>query len=76
MGIYVKCTKTAHQIWSCHVTPASKSENFYFLPNSILNFKLPNVGQIGSRTKMLQAKNELGVERPPVLVGLSFHLQP
>ena len=38
MGIYVKFTKTTHQIWSCHVTLASNSENFYFLPNSVLNF--------------------------------------
>ena len=38
MGIYVKFTKTTHQIWSCHVTLASNSGNFYFLPNSILKF--------------------------------------
>ena len=36
MGIYVKFTKTTHQIWSCHVTLASNSENFYLSPNSIL----------------------------------------
>ena len=39
MGIYVKFAKTTHQIWSCHVTLASDFENFYFLPNSILNFR-------------------------------------
>ena len=39
MGIYVKFTITTHQIWSCHVTLPSNSENFYFLPNSILNFE-------------------------------------
>ena len=39
MDIYVKFTKTTHQIWSCHVTLASNSENFYFLPNSVLNFR-------------------------------------
>ena len=39
MGIYVKFTITTHQIWSCYVTLASNSENFYFSPNSILNFK-------------------------------------
>ena len=39
MGIYVKFTKTTHQIWSCHVTLASNSENFYFFPNSVLNFR-------------------------------------
>ena len=37
MDTYVKFTKTTHQIWSCHVTLASNSENF--LPNSILNFR-------------------------------------
>ena len=39
MDIYVKFTMTTHQIWSCHVTLASNSEIFYFLPNSILNFR-------------------------------------
>ena len=39
MGIYVKFTKTTQQIWSCHVTLASNSENYYFLANSILNFR-------------------------------------
>ena len=39
MGIYVKFTKTTHEIWSCHVTLSSNSENFYLLPNSILNFR-------------------------------------
>ena len=39
MGIYVKFTKTTHQIWSCHVTLASNSENFYFSLNSVLNFR-------------------------------------
>ena len=39
MGIYVKFTMTTHQIWSDHVTLASTSENFYFSPNSILNFR-------------------------------------
>ena len=39
MRIYVKFTMTTHQIWSCHVTLLSNSENFYFSPNFILNFK-------------------------------------
>ena len=38
MGIYVKFIKITHQIWSCLVTLASNSENFYFSPNSVLNF--------------------------------------
>ena len=39
MGIYVKFTKTPHQIWSCHVTLASGSENLYFSPDSVVNFR-------------------------------------
>ena len=39
MCIYVKFTMTTHQIWSCHVTLASNSKNFYCSPNSILNFR-------------------------------------
>ena len=39
MDIYVKFTKTTLQIWSCHVILASNSKNFYFSPNSILNFR-------------------------------------
>ena len=42
--------------------PGFNSKKFYFSPNSLLNFKkkLPNLGEIGSRTKTLQAKNKLG----------------
>ena len=67
MGIFVKFTKATHQIWSCHVTMASNSENFYFLPNSVLNFwgKLPNLWKIGSRTKTLQAKKRIGGGKHP-----------
>ena len=39
MGIYVKFTKTTHQIWSSHMTLASNFENFYFSPDSLLNFR-------------------------------------
>ena len=39
MGIYVNVTKTTHQIFSCHMTPASTFENFYLLPDSVLNFR-------------------------------------
>ena len=38
-GIYVKFTITTHQIWSCYATLASNSENFYFSPNSVSNFR-------------------------------------
>ena len=66
MGIYVKFSKTTHHIWSCHVILASNSENFYFLPNSILNFgKVTKFGGIGSRTRKLQAKTKLRWRRPP-----------
>ena len=73
MGIYVKFTITTHQIWPCHVTLASNSENFYFLPNSNIKFyeKFPDLGEIGSRTNKLQAKNKTqgGKHPPPVLIG-------
>ena len=80
MGIYVKFTKTTHQIWSRHMTLASNSETFCFSPNSVLILgKLPNLGEIGSRTKKLQAKNKLGVENtlPPSLpsaIGLTMEM--
>ena len=71
-GIYVKFTKTTHQIWSCHVILASNSENFYFLHNSILNFrKVIKFEGIGLGTNKLQANNKLrGRKDPPVLIGL------
>ena len=57
MGIYVEFTKTIHQIWSCHLNLASNSENFYFLPYYVLNFRKSYQisGEIGSKTKTLQA---------------------
>ena len=39
MEIYVKFTKTTHQIWSCHLTLASNSKKISLLPNSVLNFR-------------------------------------
>ena len=67
MDIYVKFTMTTHQIWSCPVTLPSNSENFYFLPNSILNFRKSHQiwGEIGSRTKKLQAKKQIGGWKTP-----------
>ena len=74
LGIYVKFTKTPHQIWSCQVTLASNSENFFRLILYQILGKVTKFGGIGSRTKMLQAKNKLGVENTPpphpVLIGL------
>ena len=78
MGIYVKSTMTTHQIWSCHVTLASSSENIYLLPNSILNFKKgcqiwEKLAQ--EQKSYRQKKTNWGVENtpppPPVLVGLN-----
>ena len=68
MGIYVKFTKTTHQIWSCHVTPASNSENFYFLPNSVLNFKKSYQiwWKLAQEQKSYRQKNKLrDGKRPP-----------
>ena len=71
MGICVKFTKTTHQIRSCHVTLASNSENFYFLPDSVLHFRKSY--QI--RGKLAQEQKDAGKKlsggkHPPVLIGL------
>ena len=73
MAIYVKFTKTTHQIWSCHVTLASNSENFYFLPDSILNFRksYQTWGNWLKNKKVTGKKQIGGWKRPPVLIGLS-----
>ena len=67
MGIYVKFTKTTHQIWSCHVTLASDSENVYFLPNSILNFRKNDQiwGKLAQEQKVTGRKQIGGWKRPP-----------
>ena len=74
MGIYVKFTMTTHQIWSCHVTLASDSKIFYFLPNSILNFRksyqicenwLKNKNITGRKTNWGGGT----LPPPPVLIG-------
>ena len=67
MGIYVKFTKTTHLIWSSHVTLALNSENFYFLPDSISNFRKSYQiwGKLTQEQKTLQAKNKVGVEKTP-----------
>ena len=61
MDIYIKFTKITHQVWSCHVTLASNPQNLYLSPNSVLNFreKLPDLGEIGSRTKV-KGKKQIG----------------
>ena len=74
MGIYVKFTMTTHQIWSCHVTLASNSENFYFLPNSALNFgKFIKFGENWLKNKKVTGKKQSGEQKtppPPVLIWL------
>ena len=75
MGIFVKLAMATHQIWSCHVTLASHSENFYFLPNSMLTFRKSYkiLGKIGSRTKTLQAKKQkLGWKTPSNAYRVKF----
>ena len=76
MGIYVKFTKTTHQIWSCHVTLASISKNFYFSPNSVLNLeKVTKFGGNWLKNKKVTGKNKLRGGKypppPPVLIGFS-----
>ena len=73
MGIYVKFTITTHQIWSCHMTLASNSKNFYFSPNSILNFrKSYQIWGNLTQEQKVTGKNKLGGGNPPppVLIGL------
>ena len=56
------------------MTLASHSENFYFSPNSILNFsKSHQIWGNWLKNKKLQTKNKLGVgwEHPLVLIGLN-----
>ena len=68
MGIYGKFTKTTHQIWSCHVTLASNFENFYFSPNSILNFRKSYQiwVKLDQEQKKLQAKSKFGGGKHPL----------
>ena len=67
MGIYVKFTKTTHQIWSCHVTLTSDFENFYFSPNSVLNFrKRYQIWENWLKNKKVTGKKQIeGVENTP-----------
>ena len=75
MGIYVKFSKTTHQIWSCHVTLASNSKNFYFSPDSVLNFRKSYQiwGKLAQEQKLYRQTTNWGVggKHPsPVLIGL------
>ena len=70
MGIYVKFTITTHQIWSCHMTLALNSENFYFSPNCVSNVrKTYQIRCKLAENQKLQPKNKLGVGKhslPPI----------
>ena len=74
MGIYVKFTKTTHQIWSCYVILASNSENFSFSPNSVLNFRKSYQiwGELAQEQKSYRQKQVGGGKHPPVLIGLKW----
>ena len=65
-------TTTTHQIWSCHVTLAGDLENFYFLPNSVLNFgKIYQIwGKVAQEQKSYRQK-QFGGGTPPLLIGLN-----
>ena len=66
---------TTHHIWPYHVTLAPNFENFYFSPNSILNFrksyqiweKLAQEQKVTGKTANLRVEN---TPHPPVLIGL------
>ena len=73
MGIYVNFTKTTHQIRSCNVTLASNFGNFYFLPNSVSNFrKIYQTWRKVDQEQKVTSKNKLGGGKhpPPVLIEL------
>ena len=72
MGIYVKFTETTHQIWSCHVTLVSNSENFYFSPNFVSKFrKIYQICEkLAQEQKSYRQKILGGGKHPPVLIGL------
>ena len=74
MFIYVKFTITTHQIWSCHVTLASNSEDFYFLPNSISNFRTGYQiwGKLAQEQNATGKKQIGGGKQSPVLREVSF----
>ena len=68
MGIYVKFTKTTHQILSCHLTLALNFENFYFSANSVLHFRKSYQvwGKLTQERKVTGKKKQIGgVENTP-----------
>ena len=77
MGIYVKFTKTTHQIWSCHVALASNSGNSYFSPDSVLKFKKSYQiwGKLAQEQKVTGKKQIRGWKTPLMVIGLSSHFK-
>ena len=57
-------TMTTHQISSCHETPATYFENFYFLPNSVLNFTKFG-GKLAQEQKVTGKKQNSRWKIPP-----------
>ena len=71
MDIYVKFTTTTHH----HMTLTSNSKNFYFSPNSVLNFRkcYQIWGKLAQEQKRYRQKTNWGWKTtppPPVLIGL------
>ena len=67
LGIFVKFNITTNEIWSCHVTLASNSENFYLSPNSILNFKkVTKFGGNWLKNKNVTGKKQIRGGKHPV----------
>ena len=76
MGIYVKFIITTHQIWSCHVTLPSKFANFYFLPNSTLNFRKSYQiwGKLAQEEKSYSQKTNWGMAPSAYRVNKLFSM--
>ena len=68
------------KIWSCHVILSSNSENFYFSPNSVLNFrKVTKFCENGLKNKKVTSKKQSGggVENTlptSVFIGLNNYM--
>ena len=66
IGIYVNFTKITHRVWSCHVTLASNFKNYYFLPNSVLNFsKSYQIWRKWAQEQKCYKQKQIGVENTP-----------
>ena len=76
MGIYVKFTKTTHQIWSYHVTLTSNCEKVCF--RLILYYILGKGTKFGGNwiknKKVTGEKHIGGWKTPPVLIGLKYEV--